>query len=128
MGGDELEDDMRTIPSMVAVAVIGISGAVFAQNAQMPSGATNAPPGTTHGNTSSPVLPETTTGTPKAGALDSTSVSGAQAAAQSKFQEAGFSNVKGLSRSTDGTWTGRGVKNGVEVGIAMAPDGRITTQ
>jgi hypothetical protein len=127
-GGEELEDDMKIIPSVAAVAVIGISGAVFAQNAQMPSGATNAPPGTTHGNTGSSVLPGTTTGTPKAGALDSTSVSGAQAAAQSKIQEAGFTNVKGLSRSTDGTWTGRAVKNGVEVSVAMAPDGRITTQ
>ncbi len=119
---------MKIIPGLVAVAVIGISGAVFAQNAQMPSGATNAPPGTTNGNVSSPILPETTTGTPKAGALDSTSVSGAQAAAQSKFNEAGFTNVKGLSRSTDGTWTGRAVKNGVEVGVAMAPDGKITMQ
>ena len=119
---------MKIIPSVVALAVIGLSGAAFSQNAQLPGGATTAPPGTTHGNTGSSILPESTTGTPKAGALDSTSVSGAQAAAQSKFQEAGFSNVKGLSRTTDGTWTGRAVKNGVEVGVAMAPDGRITTQ
>lgn len=119
---------MKIVPSMIAVAVLGISGATFAQNAQMPSGATNAPPGTTNGTTGSPVLPNTTTGTAKPSALDSTSVSGAQAAAQSKFNEAGFSNVKGLSRSTDGTWTGRAVKNGVEVGVAMAPDGKITTQ
>jgi len=119
---------MKIIPSVVALAVIGISGAALSQNAQLPGGATKAPPGTTHGNTGSSILPESTTGTPKAGALDSTSVSGAQAAAQSKFQEAGFSNVKGLSRTTDGTWTGRAVKNGVEVGVAMAPDGKITTQ
>lgn len=119
---------MKIVPGLIAVAVLGISTAAFSQNAQLPGGATNPPPGTTHGNTGSSVLPETTTGTPKAGALDSTSVSGAQAAAQSKFQEAGFSNVKGLSRSTDGTWTGRAVKNGVEVGVAMAPDGRISTQ
>jgi hypothetical protein len=120
--------NMKIISGLVALTVIGISGAAFAQNAQMPSGATNAPAGTTHNNTGSSVLPEATTGTPKAGALDSTSVSGAQAAVQSKFQDAGFSNVKGLSRSTDGTWSGRGVKNGVEVGIAMAPNGKISTQ
>lgn len=119
---------MKIISGLAVLTVIGFSGATFAQNAQMPGGATNAPPGTTHGNTGSSILPDSTTNTPKAGALDSTSVSGAQAAAQSKFQEAGFSNVKGLSRTTDGTWTGRAVKNGVEVGVAMAPDGRITTQ
>lgn len=119
---------MKIVSGLIAVAVLGMSTAAFAQNAQLPGGATNPPPGTTSNNTGSGVLPESTTNTPKAGALDSTSVSGAQAAAQSKFQEAGFTNVKGLSRSTDGTWTGRAVKNGVEVGVAMAPDGRISTQ
>jgi hypothetical protein len=119
---------MKILSGLAALAVLGISSAAFSQNAQMPGGATNPPAGTTSNNTGSSVLPESTTGTPRAGALDSTSVSGAQAAVQSKFQDAGFGNVKGLSRSTDGTWTGRGVKNGVEVGIAMAPDGRISTQ
>jgi len=119
---------MKIISGVIALTVFGISGAAFSQNAQLPGGATNPPAGTTSNNTGSSVLPETTTNTARPGSLDSTSVSGAQAAAQSKFQEAGFSNVKGLSRSTDGTWSGRGVKNGVEVGIAMAPDGKITTQ
>jgi hypothetical protein len=119
---------MKIISGLVALAVIGISGAAFSQNAQMPGGATNAPAGTTHNNTGSAVLPETTTNTPRPGALDSTGVSGAQAAAQSKFKEAGFGDVKGLSRATDGTWMGRAVKDGVEVGVAMAPDGTITTQ
>lgn len=118
---------MKTISSVVALTILGISSAALAQNAPLAPGATNPPAGTSNSGGSA-VLPPSTTGTPKAGALDSTSVSGAQAAAQSKFQEAGFTNVKGLSRSTDGVWTGRAVKNGVEVGVAMAPDGRITTQ
>ena len=119
---------MKIIPGLAALAVLGISSAAFSQNAQMPGGATNPPPGTTGNNTGSSVLPESTTNTARPGALDSTSVSGAQAAAQSKFKEAGFDNVKGLSRSTDGTWSGRAVKNGVEIGVAMAPDGKITAQ
>lgn len=119
---------MKSLVSLVALAVVGTSISAFAQNAQMPGGATNPPAGTTSNNTGSSVLPESTTNTARPGSLDSTSVSGAQAAARTKFQEAGFSNVKGLSRSTDGTWTGRGVKNGVEVGIAMDTGGNITTQ
>lgn len=119
---------MKIVSGLVALAVIGISGAAFSQNAQMPRGATNPPAGTTGNNTGSSVLPDSTTNTARPGSLDSTSVSGAQAAVQSKFKEAGFDNVKGLSRSTDGTWTGRGVKNGVEVGIAMDSGGKITTQ
>jgi hypothetical protein len=119
---------MKVISSLVALAVIGISGAAFSQNAPMSGGATNPPPGTTNNSSGSSVLPGTTTGTPSSSALDSTSVSGAQAAAQSKIQEAGFSNVKGLSRTTDGVWMGRAVKNGVEVSVALDPTGRITTQ
>jgi hypothetical protein len=119
---------MKIISGLAALAVLGISSAAFSQNAQMPGGATNPPAGTTSNNTGSSVLPESTTNTARPGSLDSTSVSGAQAAAQSKFKEAGFDNVKGLSRATDGTWSGRAVKNGVEVGVAMAPNGKITTQ
>ncbi|CAN5276023.1 hypothetical protein BH10PSE6_BH10PSE6_19640 [soil metagenome] len=119
---------MKTISGLVALAIVGTSISAFAQNAPMTGGATNPPPGTTGSNTGSTLLPESTTNTARPGALDSTSVSGAQAAAQVKFQEAGFNNVKGLSRTTDGVWTGRGVKNGVEVNIAMDSGGNITTQ
>lgn len=120
---------MKIVSVLVALGALGISGAAFAQNAQMPSGATNAPAGTTSGNTVvTPNLPEATTNTARPGSLDSANVSGAQAAAQSKFQDAGYSNVKGLSRAMDGTWSGRGVKNGVEVGIAMDASGNITQQ
>jgi hypothetical protein len=120
---------MKTLIGLVALAVVGTSISAFAQNAPLSGGATNPPAGTTTGsNTGSSILPESTTNTARPGSLDSTSVSGAQAAAQSKFQDAGFSNVKGLSRGTNGTWSGRGVKNGVEVGIAMDTAGNITTQ
>ena len=118
---------MKIITGLLAVAIVGASGAAFAQNAPMSGGATNAPAGTTNGNASTPLLPESTTNTAKPGAIDA-NATGAQAAARTKFEEAGFSNVKGLSRSTDGVWSGRGVKGGVEVGVAMDSSGRITTQ
>jgi hypothetical protein len=119
---------MRILSGLIALAAIGTSVSAFAQNAPLAGGATNPPPGTTSNNTGSSILPDSTTNTARPGSLDSTSVSGAQAAVQSKFQEAGFSNVKGLSRATDGTWTGRAVKNGVEIGVAMDSGGTITTQ
>lgn len=118
---------MKITTGLLAIALVGASGAAFAQNAPLSGGATNAPAGTATNNPGTPLLPESTTGTAKSSALDS-GTSGAQAAAKTKFEEAGFSNVKGLSRSTDGVWSGRGVKGGVEVGVAMDPSGRITTQ
>ena len=119
---------MKTISGLLALAFVAASGSAFAQNAPLAGGATNPPPGTTNNSTGTPLLPESTTNTAKPGALDSGNVSGAQAAVRSKFEEAGFSNVKGLSRTVDGVWTGRGVRDGVEVGIAMDPGGNITQQ
>jgi hypothetical protein len=119
---------MKIFTAIAAIAAIGMSASAFAQNATMPGGATNPPPGTTTNNPSISVLPDSTTNTARPGALDSSNVSGAQAAAQSKFQEAGYSNVKGLSHGTDGTWSGRAVKDGVEVGVVMDAGGNITTR
>ncbi|MBS0540450.1 MAG: hypothetical protein JSR47_16920 [Proteobacteria bacterium] len=118
---------MKIATALTAIAVIGLSTAAFAQNAPMPSGASNPPPGTSHSPGTS-ALPPSTTGTARAGALDSSNTTGAQAAAQEKFKEAGFSDVKGLSRSTDGSWSGRAVKNGVEVGVVMDTSGKIAVQ
>jgi hypothetical protein len=118
---------MKNVTALVVLALIGTSTSALAQNAQLPGGATNAPPGTTSNNSGTSALPESTTNTPRPGALDATNVTAGQAAAQSKFKDAGFSDVKGLSRSTDGTWSGRGVKNGVEVGVMMDASGNITT-
>jgi hypothetical protein len=120
-------ENMKIITGLLAVAIVGASGVAFAQNAPLSGGATNPPPGTSH-SPGTPLLPESTTGTAKPSALDSGNTSGAQAAARTKFEEAGFNNVKGLSRTTDGVWSGRAVKGGVEVGVAMDASGRITTQ
>ena len=118
---------MKIVTALAAIAVIGVSTSSFAQNAPMPSGVSNAPAGTTHSGATS-ALPPSTTNTARPGALDSTNVTGAQAAAQAKFKDAGYSDVKGLSHGTDGTWSGRAVKNGVEVGVVMDTSGRIAVQ
>ncbi len=114
---------------IVAATLLSLSGAVaYAQNTRMPSGATNAPPGTSYSGTGSDALPPSTTGTPRAGALDSPNATAETAAVRSKLQAAGFSDVKGLSRRPDGTWTGRGVKNGVEVAVGLDPSGNVMVQ
>lgn len=114
---------------IAAATVLSLSGAAaYAQNAHMPSGATNAPPGTSYSGTGSGALPPSTTGTPRAGALDSPNATAETAAVRSKLQAAGFSDVKGLSRHPDGTWTGRGVKNGVEVAVGLDPAGNVMVQ
>jgi len=109
---------------LIIVLALGVAGSAYAQNAPMPQGPTNAPPGTSYSGQQNPALPPSTTGTARPGALDA-APSGAEAAAKYKFEQAGFSNVKGLSRSVDGVWSGRAVKDGVEVAVSMDAVGNI---
>ncbi|MBS0222219.1 MAG: hypothetical protein JSR91_15915 [Proteobacteria bacterium] len=113
---------------IAAAAILGLSGAAYAQNAPMQPGASNPPPGTSYSGTGSSELPPPTTGTPRAGALDSPNGTAGMAGARAQIESAGFTNVKGLSHHTDGTWRGRAVKNGVEVAVVLDPSGRVMVQ
>jgi hypothetical protein len=108
-----------------AVAILGLSAAAYAQNAPMEPGATNAPPGTSYPGTGSGALPPSTTGTARPGALDSPNATAGMAGARAQIEAASFTNVKGLSHHTDGTWRGRAVKNGVEVAVVLEPSGQV---
>jgi hypothetical protein len=111
--------------ALIALLAVGVAGAAYAQNAQMPTGPTNPPPGTSYGGAgNNPYLPPSTTGTAKPGALNS-NASSAEAATRYKFEQAGFHDVKGLSRTPDGVWSGRAVRNGVEVAVSMDAAGNI---
>ncbi len=115
--------------ALIAVAILSLSGAAaFAQNAPMPTGPANGAPGTSYSGTGSSTLPPSTAGTPQPGALDSGNATAELAATRAKIESAGFSNVQGLSRSPDGTWRGRGTKNGVEVAVSLDTAGHIMTQ
>lgn len=113
--------------TLITLLVLGTAVPAFAQNAPMPPGATNAPPGTSYSGQQDPRLPPSTTGTAKPGALNP-HASGAEAAARYKFEQAGFTDVKGLSHTSDGVWSGRAVKDGVEVAVSMDAGGNITIQ
>jgi hypothetical protein len=113
--------------ALIALLAMGVAGAAYAQNAQMPAGPSNPPPGTSYSGTQNPHLPPSSTGTAKPNALNPNASSG-EAAARYKFEQAGFHDVKGLSRTPDGVWSGRAVKNGVEVAVSMDAAGNIAIQ
>jgi len=113
--------------ALIALVALGVAGSAYAQNAQMPAGPTNPPPGTSYSGTQNPYLPPSTTGTAKPGALNS-NASGAEAAARYAFEQQGFHDVKGLSRSPDGVRSGRAVKGGVEMAVSMDAAGNIAVQ
>ena len=111
--------------ALIALLAVGVAGAAHAQNAQMPVGPSNPPPGTSYGGAgNNPYLPPSTTGTAKPNALNG-NPSSAEAAARYAFEQRGFHDVKGLSRTPDGVWSGRAVRNGVEVAVSMDAAGNI---
>jgi protein CpxP len=115
--------------ALIALALIGVAGSAYAQTGnQMPSGASAPPAGTTTPGMATPPMPPSTTNTARPGALDSTNVTAAEAAARTKIQSAGYSDIKGLTRNTDGTWSGRAVKNSVEVGVVLDSSNNVTAQ
>ena len=120
----QMEDQMTK--ALIALLALGLATPAFAQNAPMPRGVTNAPPGTSYSGQQDPNLPPPTTNQARPGELNN-HASAAEAAARYKIEQAGFHDVKGLSRSPDGVWSGRAVKGGLEMAVSLEPDGNIVT-
>lgn len=68
--------------------------------------------------TTTPTMPKT----PPAGATTSTS----EAAAKTQIEASGYTDVKALKRTDDGSWQGRAMKNDVEVAVSVDGRGNVT--
>jgi hypothetical protein len=63
---------------------------------------------------------------PKGMVMDS-NTSAAAAAAKSKLEGAGFTGVHDLKRMPDGTWTGRAMKNNLDIAVHLDVNGNIVS-
>lgn len=98
----------KTITALALVAATGLASVAYAQT---------TPPGTAMpGGTSNPRqgLPTTT---PNATA--------GEAAAKSQLEAKGYSGVKQLTRDTAGNWTGKAMRNNVEIAVTLDPAGNV---
>lgn len=96
---------MKTsIAARAFIAAAGMAGVSYAQTAQpgtaIPGGASNPRQG----------LPTTT---PNAAA--------SEAAAKSQLESKGYSGVKRLTRDTAGNWSGKAMRNNVEIAVTLDP-------
>jgi putative membrane protein len=71
--------------------------------------------------TTAPTTP-TTPKTPPAGATTTTS----QGAAKAQIEASGYTDVKALKKQDDGSWSGRAMKNNVEVAVSVDGRGNVT--
>jgi len=92
----------RTLLSLALIAAA--SGVAFAQTSVDP----NLAPGQN----------------PKGQVMDS-NTSAAAAAAKAKLEAAGFTGVHDLKRMPDGTWTGRAMRNNLEIAVELDVNGEI---
>lgn len=52
----------------------------------------------------------------------------AEAAVKSKLEAAGYTGVHDLKRNTDGTWSGRAMRNNLDIAVMLEVDGNIKSQ
>lgn len=108
----------KTLVTFAAIAVSSIAGAAFAQTVHpsTPAGRDmNSMPGqTSNPNTN---LPAT-----------SSNATAAEAAAKSKLEAKGYNGIKLLKRDTAGNWTGKAMRNNVEVAVTLDPSGNVREQ
>jgi opacity protein-like surface antigen len=105
----------QLLATAVITAVVGASGA-FAQTAT-PSANPNAstPPVANHYSNNP--------GAPAAGANSFT-----EAQAKSRIEEAGYSNISGLSKDKDGIWKGKASKAGTPVDVGVDYQGNVVSK
>ena len=58
----------------------------------------------------------------------SSNATAAEAAAKSQLEARGYNGVKSLTRDTAGNWTGKAMRNNVEVAVTLDPAGNIREQ
>jgi len=108
----------KTLVTIAAIAVTTLGSAAFAQTMQpsTPAGRDmNSMPGqTSNPNTNLPATsPNATAG---------------EAIAKSQLEAKGYNGIKLLTRDNAGNWTGKAMRNNVEVAVTLDPEGNIREQ
>jgi hypothetical protein len=110
--------DMKTLITLAVIASTAVGSAAWAQTMQpsTPAGRDmNSMPGqTSNPNTN---LPAT-----------SSNATAAEAAAKAQIEAKGYNGIKSLTRDTAGNWTGKAMRNNVEVAVTLDTKGNIREQ
>jgi hypothetical protein len=105
--------------AMAVTAVLAgtpFAGGALAQNSGPAANPNAGTPAVASPNANNP-------GAPAAGANSFT-----ESQAKSRIQDAGYSNVSGLTKDKDGIWRGRAAKGGTTVGVALDYQGNVVAK
>lgn len=108
----------KTLVAVLTLAVASIGGAALAQTMQpsTPAGRNmNSMPGqTSNPNTNFPAT--------------SSNATAEEAAAKAQLEAKGYNGIKLLKRDTAGNWTGKAMRNNVEVAVTLDTKGNVREQ
>ena len=104
----------NTLATIAMIAATGVAGIAYAQTTQPAQPGTALPGGTSNPRTGLP----TTTPNATAG----------EAAAKAQLEARGYTGVKQLTRDTAGNWTGKAMRNNVELAVTLDTAGNVKEQ
>ncbi|TAJ89895.1 hypothetical protein [Reyranella sp.] len=104
----------NTLATIAMIAATGVAGIAYAQITQPAQPGTALPGGTSNPRTGLP----TTTPNATAG----------EAAAKAQLEARGYTGVKQLTRDTAGNWTGKAMRNNVELAVTLDTAGNVKEQ
>jgi opacity protein-like surface antigen len=102
--------------AVIAVSAGALAHGAVAQNTRPPANPDASTPAVANPNTNNP-------GAPAAGANSFT-----EGQARSRIEEAGYSNVSGLTKDEDGIWRGKASKAGRAVDVALDYQGNVVAK
>ena len=109
---------MKTLITLAVIASTAVGGAAWAQTMQ-PSTPAGRDMKSMPGQTSNPNTNLPTT---------SSNATAAEAAAKAQIEAKGYNGIKSLTRDTAGNWTGKAMRNNVEVAVTLDTKGNIREQ
>lgn len=121
------------LASLCMATVLAFGGSAFAQTTPAPAdpaAPTASDPATAAPDPAAPTAPNTPPAqtTPNKGDLTPGANSFTEAQARSWLEEAGYTDISGLTQSEDGIWRGHARHNGATVSVGVDYKGTISAQ
>jgi hypothetical protein len=109
--------------TLLTVAFVAASGVALAQTSPQPSNQPS-PGGATMPRDQSTTTPQQNRGQ----ATSPTSPLATEGHAKSKLEGSGYSGIKDLKMNTDGTWSGKAMKDNREMAVSIDAQGNVTAR
>lgn len=116
--------------TLLTLALVAAAGAAGAQTVTSPAvgGATVTPPSVGGGSVTTPPVNPPSVSAPNTANLPAQPNAAGSANAQAKIKADGYTNVQGLQRNPDGSWSGKAMRGNAQVDVSVDARGNVVTK